>query len=67
MDEGEFWIALWRTVAAAVIAVVLITAGCSVHKQRVLEAMVEKGANPIDAKCSLSGSEDRACILRHQR
>ena len=65
MDENQFWTNLWRTAAMALVAIVTVIAGCVSHNAIVLKAMVEGGANPLDAKCALDSSERSApCLLR---
>ena len=62
MDESEFWVKVWKIVAATFVALVVTFAGCTSHQVSTIERMTAAGANPLDAKCAvflscLCGSE----------
>lgn len=65
MDENQFWVNLWRTAAIAMVAIVLVTAGCTANDTAAIKQMVADGANPIDAMCALNGSSNNPqCLAR---
>ena len=64
MDEGEFWVKVWKIVAATVVALVVTFAGCTSHQVSTIERMTAAGANPLDAKCAVGGTDGKECILR---
>lgn len=64
MDENKFWATVWKIVAATFMAFVVTVAGCSAHNARVIERMTVAGADPLDAKCAISGSDGKECFLR---
>lgn len=70
-EENTFWIALWTLVATVIIScTILVVYSGHLGDQKVV-AMVEKGANPLVAKCALVFSNEGArplmCIeaLKH--
>jgi len=64
MDEGEFWVKVWKIVALTFVAFSVTIAGCDAHQVRVIERMTAAGVNPLDAKCAVGGSDGKECILR---
>lgn len=53
MDENQFWAVIWKCATVAFVVAVATLGSCSVHKQRVVEHMVEMGNDPIKAHCSM--------------
>ncbi len=45
MNGNQFWAVIWKCATAAFVVVVATLGSCSVHKQRVVESMVERGAD----------------------
>lgn len=71
MEKNDFWVAVWRTAGATLVAIVAVIGGCSSYKTSAIKEMVSNGANPIDAACSV-GAQDSAgmtvtCALRSTR
>lgn len=64
MDESEFWVKVWKIVAATFVALAVTIAGCTAHQVSTVERMTAAGANPLDAKCAVIGSEGNECVLR---
>lgn len=64
-EEGKFWVAFWRTVAAGLIALSAVIASCTAHNTAAVKSMVAGGANPLDAKCAIEASrENTVCAVR---
>jgi hypothetical protein len=64
MEDGKFLVAIWRTVAAVFAVFVLTVGGCTVHKNRAIAEMVERGADPLRAVCAFESSErDVRCAI----
>ena len=69
MNDNEFWIKVWKCVAVVICVLIMsVTASCQTTKFVVLE-MAKKGANPVDAACSLAVtsstvSSNPVCIVR---
>jgi hypothetical protein len=55
MEENQFWLNVWRTVAAAFAALVLTIGGCTANQNRLVAEMVAAGADPIKAHCAIVG------------
>ena len=71
MEENNFWVAVWRTVGATLVAIVAVIGGCSLYKTSAIKEMVLNGANPIDAACSVGAQNSTGmtvtCALRSMR
>lgn len=64
-EEGKFWVAVWRTVAAGLVGLSAVIASCTAHNTAAVRSMVDAGANPIDAKCALDQeSRSPICVVR---
>ena len=61
MDENAFWIAMLRTAGAAVAAISVAVAGCTMYGQARVTEMVTGGADPIKAYCAINGVQSAAC------
>ena len=53
MDDNKFFAVIWKCATIAFVVLVATFGSCSVHKQRVVARMVEHGADPIEAHCSM--------------
>lgn len=53
MNENQFWAVIWKCVTVAFVVAIATLGSCSVHKQKVVEHMVELGSDPIKAHCSM--------------
>lgn len=62
-EEGKFWATVWGLVAVCVMAVVAATYAYNVQRDAKVAAMVETGADPILAACSLGGPRDYLCSV----
>ncbi len=57
MDTDKFWISLWKIGALTLCVIVIsVMTSCQMTKEKVAR-MVEAGADPMEASCSLSGSQ----------
>lgn len=68
-EEGKFWVAIWRTIAAGMVGLAAVIAGCSAHNtaamKSIAESMARGGANPIDIKCAIGRyREESVCAIR---
>ena len=68
MDEDTFWLRLWQTIAATVVALVLSAAGCTAYESNLIANAIAGGADPIDARCGIAGTSSSRdqCLLRSQ-
>lgn len=64
--EGKFWISFWAIVATLVIAFIGTIASCTTYQNSLIRDMVAAGADPIDARCSISTveSQNPICVAR---
>lgn len=63
--ENRFWLGVWAIVAAFLsISVLVMGANCAYEKQLVVQ-MVEKGENPVAARCAFANREDTAVCLTY--
>lgn len=62
MEENTFWLAIWRTVAAAIFGIVAAVAGCSTVADYQVKELVISGVNPIAARCAIWGSGERNSV-----
>lgn len=58
MNEREFWLAIWKTIAVAVCLVVTTSAGCSIHQTKRLA----ESDDPVALACALSSDRSQACV-----
>lgn len=69
MEDNKFWISLWALFTVCVLAVVIAIGACYVYSSYTIRQMVEKGADPIKARCAIysSGEQNAAiCTLAAQ-
>ena len=55
MDENQYWVTIWKTVAATFSVLVMTVGGCSVSQQHKIAELVAGGADPIKAQCAIYG------------
>lgn len=55
MNENEYWIKFWRTVAAFLILFTGIVGGCTVHQNEVKKDLIASGKDPIEVTCAIDG------------
>jgi hypothetical protein len=55
MDENQYWVAVWKTVATAFCMFVLTIAGCTVNSNLAVKQAIKDGADPIKAGCAING------------
>lgn len=65
-DESQYWIAFWKIIAATVIGVTALMSGCTAHqnamKRDMLRALLERGADPVQAVCTLVKESGAICL-----
>ena len=65
MEENQFWFGVWRIIATAVVLIIACFSGCTaltnIKDNNAIVAMVEKGADPIKAKCAIR-PDDRGIV-----
>lgn len=52
-EDNRFWINIWRYAALCFCVLVLGPVACNLNKQRILNNMVDKGYDPIEASCAV--------------
>lgn len=55
--ENNFWLAIWRTVAATFGVLVLTIGGCSSYRSRLIAEMTASGVDPLAASCAVHGGD----------
>lgn len=60
MDQATQFIL--KLVLAAFVTLVVSISGCTVHQDRVIATMVKEGANPVAARCAISGTDGRQVL-----
>ncbi len=66
MDENKFWVNVWSLGVLAFIGFTGVLTLGSIHDNYTMLQMVEKGADPIKARCALYGSGEKnaaMCVL----
>lgn len=59
MDASDaFWIAVFRTIAVVLVALIVTIGGCEWHKSYMVNEAVERGIDPIRARCGVNGIRD---------
>ena len=46
------------TIVIGVVVVIAFPVGCTMHRQQIIANAIEKGADPIVAKCAIEGEVD---------
>jgi len=58
MEDNKFWYGIWKIVGMCFCVLVLSGSGCTMYQTNTLQQMVDKGADPIKATCSVFGAGD---------
>ena len=56
MNDNEFWIKVWKIAAFVFVVTILNVSGCTINKQSQIRSAIEKGTDPIAAKCAIDAS-----------
>lgn len=67
MDENKFWTKVLTLVAVVIVAAIAAPAGCTAYESKRIADAIEKGTDPIDARCGIAGTANSGgmmCILR---
>lgn len=66
MDERQFWSRIWLLICSLLAFIAVVIGGCEVTQQARIVSAIEKGVDPIAARCAISGFSDRAapCIIK---
>lgn len=59
-SDDRFWLGLWKVCAACVLGVAATIGSCTYGESRLVADMVKAGADPIAARCGISGSAGSA-------
>ena len=55
MDENTFWSRVWMSIAVLIAVVIVTVGGCTAYESARIADAVERGADPIDARCGIAG------------
>lgn len=55
MNEGEFWIQVWKIVAATFSVFLLTVGGCTSYQAHLVRDAIAAGTDPIKASCAING------------
>lgn len=64
LSENQLWAVFWLCFASVLIVLVMSMFHFFGTKARYVAEMVANGANPLDAKCAVSNSDDKGCMIR---
>ena len=53
MDDNQFWVAIWRAIFGALIALILTIGGCCSFGAYQTRLALENGADPIKTACAM--------------
>ena len=59
MNDNEYWLRIWGLASAVAIVFALVFGAVTVNSDAAIVSMVERGADPIMARCAIYGA-DRA-------
>lgn len=63
-DEYRFWVRIWQTITAGVVALAAVIGGCVGHTDYRISEAIKAGADPIAANCALSSSgAGTSCVI----
>lgn len=61
-DDNKFYLAIWSLVAAVIITLIAsVTIGNYVSNRQMVQ-MVNKGADPLAARCAITGDQ-QVCLI----
>lgn len=63
MNENEFWIALWKIVAAVLCVIAVTIGGCSTYETQQIAKLASAGVDPIKSRCAVSGVAKRTAVI----
>lgn len=63
MQDNIFWSVVWGIVALCVITLILVVGGIEVQSNNTMLQMVEKGVDPIKARCAVYGGQSSNAAL----
>lgn len=63
MDENKFWIRLLQTGALMVVALISLPAGCTAYESKRIADAIEKGVDPIAARCGIAGTANSGTTM----
>lgn len=64
MNDNEYWLRIWGLASAVAIVFALVFGAVTVNSDAAIVSMVERGADPIMARCAIYGADlaDSAAI-----
>jgi len=70
MSDNTFYGCIWLSVAAVVMTLIATVGGCTAYESKRIADAIDKGADPIDARCGIAGtthSGGTICAMRAAR
>ena len=64
-SENAFWLGVWKLVASTVIMLLVVLTINSVAEKFAIQKMVERGENPVAARCAYGSVHDDAVCLTY--
>lgn len=65
MNDNEFWVKFWRTVALAFLGLVVSVSSCVCYTNYQVRALVENAhISPFDAQCAFGPEAGPLCAIR---
>jgi len=60
MNDNELWIRVWKLIAVVVCVITVSIAGSCSYGKYTIKKMVESGASPMEAACSLTAYSEQS-------
>lgn len=64
-SENTFWLGVWKLLATVITSLIITIGGCTSYEKYTVAKMVERGENPIAARCAYYSHEDTAICLTY--
>ena len=56
MKDNTFWLRIFQTIAGFLAVIVMSIGGCTAYESKRIADAIAGGADPIDARCGISGT-----------
>lgn len=60
MSDNELYAVIWRCVAATIVAIAALIAGCTAHQNYAQTEVMVKAANPSAVQCAFGSSTEQS-------
>lgn len=63
MDDNQYWIRIWSIVSASLLALFAIILVHDAYESLLVTEMINKGTNPIEARCAFRGGNSNPDVM----